>query len=331
MISAASPFASVPRDLPVWEYAAACLREQVGVALLCVLDSQGSSPGRQGFKMAVTADTLVGSIGGGIMEHKFVELARTLLPRPDAAPVLRHQIHRKEAPADRSGLICSGEQWVLVFPLRAADLPTLEGIVQALRTHAGGQVQLSGERGLELNLATSGTGFDFTTRGAHWHYAERLGFRDHAIIVGAGHVGLALSRVLATLEFELTVLDDRTGLNTQQQNPFAHHKRTVAYEQLAQEIPENSAQYVVLMTFGYRTDLIALRQLLQRRLRYVGVMGSAAKIQELLATLRAEGVPDDVLARVHAPIGLPIHSRTPEEIAISIAAQLIQERNRPLK
>ncbi|UOQ76137.1 XdhC family protein [Hymenobacter sp. 5516J-16] len=301
-----------------------------GVALLCVLDSQGSSPGRQGFKMAVTADMLVGSIGGGIMEHKFVELARTLLVTPEAKPVLRHQIHRKEAPADRSGLICSGEQWVLIFPLRAADLETLERMVHALRTHAGGQLQLSAGRGLELHPTTSVADFHFTTSGAQWEYAERLGFRDHAILVGAGHVGLALSRVLATLNFELTVLDDRPGLNTQLQNPFAHHKRTISYERLAQEIPEGSEQYVVLMTFGYRTDLIALRQLLQRRVRYVGVMGSAAKIQELLTTLRAEGVPENVLARVHAPIGLPIHSRTPEEIAISIAAELIQERNRPL-
>jgi xanthine dehydrogenase accessory factor len=81
------------------------------------------------------------------------------------------------------------------------------------------------------------------------------------------------------------------------------------------------------MTFGYRSDLVALRALLRHPVRYLGVMGSAAKIAELLTTLRAEGVSEELLGRVHAPIGLSINSRTPEEIAISIAAELIRERN----
>ena len=87
-----------PRDLPVWTLAAACLRAGTPVALLAVLRSEGSSPGRQGFKMAVTADTVAGSIGGGIMEHKWVELARQRLRDADIAPLLRPQVHRREAP-----------------------------------------------------------------------------------------------------------------------------------------------------------------------------------------------------------------------------------------
>ncbi|GAB2775690.1 MULTISPECIES: XdhC family protein [Hymenobacter] len=324
--SAPSPTPALPRDLPVWEHAAACLRGQVGVVLLCVLQSEGSSPGRQGFKMAVTATELVGSIGGGIMEHKFVELARSMAGKDAAGPALRHQVHRKEAAIDRSGLICSGEQWVLVFPLSSRHLPTVEAIGQVLRTHAGGALRLSAAQGLQLLPAA--TGYSFRS-GPAWEYSERLGFRDQVTIVGGGHVGLALSRVLATLDLELTVLDDRPDLNTHQLNPYAHHKRTVAYDTLAQEIPPGPHQYVILMSFGYRTDLLALRQLLAHPVRYLGVMGSAAKIRELLATLRAEGATAQQLARVRAPIGLPIHSRTPEEIAISVAAELIQERNRP--
>ncbi|AHJ96364.1 XdhC family protein [Hymenobacter swuensis] len=317
-----------PRDMLVWQHAAANLRAGIPVALLCVLASEGSSPGRQGFKMSVTANSLAGSIGGGIMEHKFVEVARALLRDATTAPILRQQIHRKDAPADRSGMICSGEQWVLVQPLRNTDLPVIVAIKQLLREHSSGQLQVSVSEGLRLQQGQNAAASHYTWQpGADWAYSEQLGFRDHATIVGAGHVALALSRVLASLEFELTVLDDRPGLNTHLLNPFAHHKRTVNYAALREEIPTGPHQYVILMTFGYRTDLLALRTLLRHPVRYLGVMGSAAKIAELLATLRAEGVSEELLARVHAPIGLPINSRTPEEIAISIAAELIRERN----
>ncbi|GAB3228176.1 XdhC family protein [Hymenobacter seoulensis] len=316
-----------PRDLLVWQHAAANLRAGIPVALLCVPASQGSSPGRQGFKMTVTAASLAGSIGGGIMEHKFVELARALLRDDAPQPLLRQQIHQKAASADRSGMICSGEQWVLVFPLRASDLPAVVECKRALRELAPAQLELSAAHGLQVLPGSTAPTFQFRP-GPDWYYSERLGFRDHATIVGAGHVSLALSKVLSMLDFELTVLDDRPCLNTHLSNTFAHHKRTVRYEELAREIPGGPNHYVVLMTFGYRSDLVALRQLLQHPVRYLGVLGSAAKIAELLGTLRAESVPEEQLARLRAPIGLPIHSRTPEEIAISIAAEIIQERNR---
>ncbi|WP_426490547.1 XdhC family protein [Hymenobacter sp. 102] len=328
MLPVLSPSASppVPRDLPVWQHAAASLRAGVPVALLCVLTSEGSSPGRQGFKMVVTADDMTGSIGGGIMEHKFVELARTLLTEGSFAPVLRRQIHRKEAPTDRSGMICSGEQQLLVYPLSAADLPAVLGIVELLQLGQG-RLQLSAAEGLRVATeATPEPHYAFQA-GPDWAYSEKLGFRDQLTIVGGGHVALALSRVLTSLDFGLTVLDDRPNLHTHQRNPYAHYKRTVAYEQLPQEIPAGPHQYVILMTFGYRSDLVALRALLHHPVRYLGVLGSQAKIVELLTTLRAEGVADETLRRVHAPVGLPINSRTPEEIAISIAAELIRERN----
>ena len=326
MLTASPP---TPRDMLVWQHATANLRAGIPVALLCVLDSVGSSPGRQGFKMSVTAASLAGSIGGGIMEHKFVEKARALLPELAPAPVVRHQVHRREAPADRSGLICSGEQWILVLPLQLTDLPALLHLQQLLRDNAPGRLRLSADRRLEVLAAAPEAPPHCLRLGPNWEYTERLGFRDQVTIVGGGHVALALSRVLAALEFELTVLDDRPNLNTHLLNPFAHHKRVVRYEALESEITAGPHQYVILMTFGYRTDLLALRQLLPLPVRYLGVLGSASKIAELLAALRAEGVPEAALARVLAPIGLPIHSRTPEEIAISIAAELIRERNTP--
>lgn len=329
MVTTPQPYASpaTPRDLPVWQHAAASLRAGVPVVLLCVLASEGSSPGRQGFKMSVTADTTAGSIGGGVMEHKFVELARTRLPAPQPRPLLRLQIHRKDSPTDRSGMICSGEQWVLLFPLTAADLSAVEACAEALGNNISGLVKVSAATGLEILPVPLGAPRYTFHKGEQWQYQERLGFSSRATIIGAGHVSLALCRVLAALDFELTVLDDRPDLPTLLTNPFPHHKRTVAYDAIATEIPEGPDEYVLIMTVGYRSDLVVLRQLLGHQVRYLGVLGSQAKIEELLSTLRNEGASEEQLAHISAPIGLPIHSRTPEEIAISIAAELIQVRN----
>jgi xanthine dehydrogenase accessory factor len=318
---------ATPRDLPVWTLAAASLSAGTPVALLCVLRSEGSSPGRQGFKMAVTLEQTAGSIGGGIMEHKFVELARQRLRTADATPLLRPQVHRREAVADRSGMMCSGEQDVLLRPLTSEDSPAVLAIANALRTLSGGIFELSAEHGLRITAAEAAAPFYQYQAGPAWHYRERLGFRDQVTIVGGGHVSLALSQVLAALDFELTVLDDRAELPTLDANEWAHSKRVVSYDELAAEIPEGPHQYVVVMTVGYRTDAQALRQLLGRAYRYLGVMGSVAKVAELRRVLGEDGFSDEALSRLHGPIGLPIKSQTPAEIAISVAAELIQVRN----
>lgn len=321
---------SFPRDLPVWNLAAASLQAGTPVALLCVVRSEGSSPGRQGFKMAVTEATVAGSIGGGIMEHKWVELARQRLREADAAPLLRPQIHRKEALADRSGMMCSGEQEVLLWPLTAADLATVLVIGNALQTNSGGYLEMNAETGVRFvspeTAAASKISFYTYQPGSNWRYRERLGFRDQLIIVGGGHVSLALSRVAAALDFELTVLDDRTDLPTLDANEAAHHRRVIDYENVANEVPAGPHQYVVVMTVGYRTDAVVLRQLLGRFYRYLGVMGSTAKVTELRRVLAEAGFSAEEIARLRGPIGLPINSQTPEEIAISIAAELIQVR-----
>ena len=329
---------SLPRDTPVWALAAAGLRAGAPVALLCVVRSHGSSPGRQGFKMCVTATAVAGSIGGGIMEHKWVELARQRLLAGDDAPLLRPQIHRREAPADRSGMMCSGEQEVLLLGLTAADLPAVAAIVAALESGSGGALELSAAAGLQVRAAAisadasapaseDGVPFYDYQPGPAWRYREQLGFRDHVTIVGGGHVSLALSRVLAALEFAVTVLDDRPNLPTLAANDAARHRCVVDYDALAAAVPPGPHRYVVVMTVGYRTDAVALRQLLGRPYRYLGVLGSAAKVAELRRGLLADGFSAEAVAGLRGPIGLPIASQTPEEIAISIAAELIQVRH----
>lgn len=312
---------ATPRDLPVWTLAAAALRAGQPAALLCVVRSEGSSPGRQGFKMTVTAGAVAGSIGGGIMEHKWVELARQRLRAGDPTPLLRPQVHRREAPANRSGMMCAGEQELLLWPLKRSDLQVVVAIETALQQLGGGAWEVSDAAGLRLAAETPADFYDYQPDPG-WRYCERLGFRDQLLIVGGGHVSLALSQVASNLEFEITVLDDRADLPTLTANHYAHHRQQIDYETLS--LPPGPRRYVVVMTVGYRTDLVALRRLLGHAYAYLGVLGSATKVAELRRVLAEEGFD---LSYLRGPIGVPINSRLPEEIAVSVAAELIQVRN----
>lgn len=118
-------------ELALWQFLAKRLKAQQKVALLVVVESIGSSPGRAGFQMAVdAAGALCGSIGGGIMEIKLVELAKARMVQGAITPLLKRQVHRKTASQDQSGMICSGEQSVVLIHPNAEDLPTVRAIIR---------------------------------------------------------------------------------------------------------------------------------------------------------------------------------------------------------
>jgi len=310
----------------VWGLALRSLQAREPVALLYVVESVGSSPGRAGFALTLTATDAAGSIGGGAMEHRFTTLARQALA--GGKPFLQRQVHDPGAAEDRSGMICSGEQTFWFQPLGEADLP----VVTALAT-AGAP------RGV-LRLGPQGLAFDPTASlprrhrfvpGAAWSYEEDLGHQDRLHIVGGGHCALALSKACSDLDFTITVYDNRPGLPTFEANTWAHHKVLVPdYTAVAAHLPSGDDQYICVMTFGYKTDDVVLRAVMDHDYRFLGALGSRSKIDTMMATYAAEGVPAHRLRRIHAPLGLPIHSQTPAEIAVSIAAQLIRTRNEPL-
>jgi len=131
------------------------------------------------------------------------------------------------------------------------------------------------------------------------------------------------------MDFYVHLYEERGDLNTFQENDFVHEKKLlVSYNETGNYVQEGASSYVVVMTSGYRTDDIVIRALLYKKFRYFGVLGSTQKIDKLFSDYRAEGIDQGILNSIHAPVGLPIKSRTPNEIAISIAAQIIEEKNR---
>jgi xanthine dehydrogenase accessory factor len=320
------------KNLATWQLIYKSLQSSIPVMLLYVLESKGSSPGRQGFFMAVNAsEEMQGSIGGGIMEHKFVELAKELLAKQQDISILRKQLHDKKAAQHQSGMICSGEQTIWIYRMRTVDQQTIEQIITSLEHNSIGSLFVSAS-GLAFTAGIHpAKDFQFSmTSDDDWSYVEKIGYKNQLFIIGGGHCSLALSKLMRTLDFYIRVYDDRHDLNTVDQNEFAHETIQLnSYETLGELIPDGKEQhYVVIMTFGYRTDDIALRALLNKRLRYLGILGSASKIGDMFNAYEASGISRGTLASVHAPIGIRIKSQTPEEIAISIAAEIILEKNK---
>jgi len=133
---------------------------------------------------------------------------------------------------------------------------------------------------------------------------------------------------MRSMDFYIRVYDDRADLKTMIENEAAHEKYSISsYEQITTSIPEGLNEYIVIMTFGYRSDDIVIRSLLGKNYRYLGVLGSQTKINKLFDDYRKEGINENCLQQIHTPIGLDIHSQTPEEIAVSIAAEIIRVKN----
>ncbi len=313
----------------VWTFLRDCGEKGLPAVLLVIVEGTAETPGKPGFKMAVAADgRLCGTIGGGAMEHDLVEDARAMLTGESTGPVIVRRVHSQDAPADRSGMICGGNQQIALYPCGERDGAAIAQVADVTNRGARGLVRLTEARIAYEDGAQNETQTVFRAdEETGWVYEENVGLADTVYLAGGGHVGLALSRVLSTLGFRIVVFDDRPDVSTMRDNTYAHAKRVGPFECLKEHIPEGDHSYVVIMTPSHRHDECVLRQFVGRPLRYLGLMGSKRKLAEIFLNLRRDGIPEDALDRIHAPIGLPIGSRTAEEIAISIAAQIVAVRN----
>ena len=311
------------KELEIWRFAAEKLTRNESAMLLVVAESSGSSPGRQGFKMIVALDEMRGSIGGGVMEVALVEKAKFQIYSE-----IVEQVHRKNSP-NSSGMICSGRQTVILFELKFEHLETIREIIFALENRQNCRLRISNFKFQISNSPIERSNFHFGQKGENeFIYEENLGFKNKLFIIGGGHCALALSEIAAKLDFHISLFDDRADLNTLAKNEFVDEKKVIgSYENIGEFIKSGDNIYVVVMTLGYKFDEIVIRKLFDKNFKYFGVLGSKAKMKTLLKTLEKEGFEKEKLANIHTPIGLPINSHTPEEIAVSIAAEIIAVKN----
>lgn len=257
---------------PFYEQLAALEREGAAFVFVVLVDALGSTPQDTGAKMLVTpAGLLAGTVGGGKVEAKAIELATTLLARGATAPEFVTWTLKTDV-----GMTCGGSVKLYFEP------------------HPAGGA------------------------GAAWPIW----------IFGAGHVVQALVPVLAPLDCQLTIVDPRR--DWLDRLPRAHNLRYIESANpadLVATMPEHA--FLLCLTKGHASDRPVLQRALgERKFPFVGVIGSDAKAEVLRRELIAAGLPAERAHQFHCPVGLPFGSNHPHEIALSIAAQLLTERDR---
>ena len=145
-------------------------------------------------------------------------------------------------------------------------------------------------------------------------------------IFGAGHVSVNLYKVAQNAGFDVIVVDDRDAYANRDRFPHANEVMAEDFDQAMARLTPNESSYIVIVTRGHRDDMRVLRWAVQTRARYVGMIGSKRKTIAIFKELQREGLPAQRFERVHAPVGLDIGAVTPEEIAVSITAELIAVR-----
>jgi len=325
-------------------------------ALCTILRLAGSGPRRAGAKMLVRdGGESVGTVGGGVLEVKATRWAQEALR--SGRPLCRPFALDLQQASDE-GMTCGGEVEVLVEPFDGS-LPAVRGffarvvalLARSERGWLATAITRDGEDivtehflvvGGEPVAALSESGRplpedllrapaprtpSLVERGSVRYFIDPLAPPITVYVFGGGHIGMHLVPLCHVLGFRTVVVDDRADFVSQDRFPQADELVAVpSFERTLERLPIGENSYVVIVTRGHGGDQAILRQALRGRPGYIGMIGSNRKRGLIFNQLLTEGFTQEDLARVTCPVGLPIGAETPEEIAVSIAAQLVATR-----
>jgi xanthine dehydrogenase accessory factor len=273
--------------------------------------------------MYVTPDGNVrGSVGGGLVESMVTDECKSNLKNGITKNYFKEFKLLGET-EESIGMICNGVQIIGFLVLEKKELQIIDEIIESIKNHKDCCIEITENTfGIDYGSIPINS---FSKE--EFIYTERIGVMNKVYIFGGGHVGLAISRVMSQLDFYVIVIDNRKDVNTLAENTFADEIIIKDFVEATDDITEDKYSYVVIVTPGHKDDKGVLKAVLDKKVKYIGMMGSASKVGTLYKELVAEGINPNYLSRVHAPIGLKIKSETPEEIAISIAAEIIGAKN----
>jgi len=311
------------RDLVFLEEIERRLIKKSIVYAVITVKTEGYVPGGEKSKMIVSGEAPVwGTIGGGQNEYDIIHHCNNLLKRKaDKGELKEFDLSNHH----ESGMICSGKKSVIFIPFQTKNIEMISAAIRQVKN--GGKVWFSfTEEGIkEISEMTNSEGL--SRKNNKWDYIECIGYYDFLYIIGGGHVSRALSEIVQHLDFYITVFDDRNNVPTMMENRFCHKKHVIHYGEILKYIPKNKKNYITIMTFGHKSDQLVLEQLADFEFHYLGMMASLPKRDEIYRNLIKKGIKTDYLNRISSPIGVPINSQTPREIAVSIAAELIKVKN----
>lgn len=294
------------------------LRSGRSCELATILSVEGTAPREPGCTMLIGEDRtpLAGTVGGGCIEWQSLKKGAGLLAgKENGEAVFEHGCRTETA-----GASC-GAKVTIRFTYCAASDGTLIRALSAAVASGGGTLQISAGETVFCPdtvpdaVLADGTLFLF------------LPPPDRVLLFGAGHVAQALVPLLGPLGFSVTVYDERRDLADRMHFPAAE---TVLAGSFSDDIVLRTgavqSDYIVIMSAGHRSDEEILSHFTDRDYRYIGMLGSRRKAASLREHLKEKGVPEARLNRIRIPIGLPIGARTPEEVALSVAAELVKTR-----
>jgi len=330
------------------------LRQGKPFALATIVEGKGSLPRAVGTQMAVRQDgSIVATIGGGRMEGEALLLAAEVL-RTEKSQIMTFDMTHPDARG--VGMICGGRGRVAICHVCPEALSVMEAAAAAEQLGTPSWLFILWNaaetrweivyRDMERVIAIGETTRGGANQGrksefeglptepglvelpdGRFAFGSRILSGGNLYLCGAGHVGAEIARIATYLDFSVTAMDDRAEFANEDRFPGC---RCIVLEDMtappAMSLGEDD--YVLIATRGHPFDLSSLRWAMQTGAGYIGMIGSRRKRDLIYKVLREEGITDQQLEQVHSPIGISIGAQTPEEIAISMAAQLIQVRSK---
>lgn len=327
------------------------------VIVATVIGGKGSTPRKPGAKMVFFTDgPNAGTVGGGAIEAAVEKVAAAMWTKRGA---VIQSYTLQNGRAGNLGMVCGGDQQVLLaylspdpshqevmrWLLRTEDLAG--PIYLAIRLQGNGPEYVRAALGLfDSRDAQFGATEDEAVvarlrekcrqkefylsepSGDTTFFVERIKTRETAYLFGAGHVARPIAEIASLVGFRTVVLDDREGFASRDHFPRADEVIVLQdFNHALNGLSLSNDAYVIIVTWSHALDQAVLEQVLTTPAVYIGMIGSRTKVAHCFQSLKDKGFSRDQLARVHAPIGLNIGSETPEEIAVSIVAQLIKVRS----
>lgn len=320
------------------------LEEQKALIIVCVLASSGSTPRGSGATMLVFEDGHTeGTIGGGAVEHAAQLHAKGLL-QSRSSDTVGYCLNKNDV-ADL-GMICGGDVTVYFqylqgqeqLPLfrylkEAYDQNRRSWLIRRIENRSVTSMGIYDREGLHFGDRISQDVLQKAIRpnavylnGEPSYYIEPVAETGFVYVFGGGHVSQELVPMLAHVHFPVIVFEDREAFADPALFPGAYDVILGDFQQIEASITLSQEDYVVIMTRGHQADFEVLAQCLKHSLSYIGCIGSRSKIAATKQRLIGLGYPEDCYDRVHSPIGIDIRGETPEEIAVSITAELILHR-----
>jgi xanthine dehydrogenase accessory factor len=332
------------------------LREDQAFVIATILTKSGSAPREEGTKMLIKKDfSIIGTIGGGILEALTIKLSSDVFENKE---YIIKDFALSTHDAASIGMVCGGDVTVLLeyvdpsddnmvkiyekayeFSKNGIDFVMLTKLSEKIPYLSGRDKWICTETGFYgveddevLSIAKSIREEFNHIKIKLVHEKEKyvrepfLHF-EKVCIIGAGHIAQKIAELTKNLGFYTVVVDDREEFANRERFQMAHEVKVIpSYQNLSSHLRINSNSYIVIVTRGHSYDKEVLAQALRTDAKYIGMIGSRTKKEHTYQELLKEGfIPED-LKRVYCPIGLDIHAQTPEEIAISIIAELIKVR-----